>query len=202
MSVHLSFGFLPHMKKMELSFSPAIALMFIGAIGISVIIGIFIYFSYKSLDEANWWRNHTYDVIHATSQLKSDLSDLESDTRGYVLALDNHFLKTYDPRSLLISHDYSRLKELTRDGKNKNVNPVQLENLLSHRLFILNSLVKIAQSNYSSAEAKNKKTTSLIREGSLIRSVLNAQLANIEAEEMHLLTRRTLQLHKVDEQTR
>ena len=175
------------MKNLELSFSPAIALMFAGAIAISATIGIFIYYSFQSLDEANWWRNHTFDVIHATSQLRIDLSDLESDTRGYIVAQDNRFPKIYHQHSHDILNDFSRLKTLTQDGRNKNFKTIQVENLLTHRLAILNSLVTVAQSKGSSVEQKNKKIAGLIREGNLIRSVLNAQLTSAETAEKELL---------------
>jgi signal transduction histidine kinase len=190
------------MKKLELSFSPAIALMFAGAIAISAAIGIFIYYSFKSLDEATWWRNHTYDVIHATSQLRIDLSDLESDTRGYILSQDNRFLNSYKQRSQVVSDDFSRLKILTHDRQNKNFKAVQVENLVSQRLDVLSNLVAVAQAKDSSAERKNKKITGLIRQGNLIRSVLNAQFASIELGEKELLRNRTLQLQRVDQQTR
>jgi len=127
---------------------------------------------------------------------------LEADTRGYIVAQDNRFPKIYHQRSHNILNDFSRLKTLTQDGRNKSFKTIQVENLLTHRLAILNNLVTTAQSKRSSADQKNKKIAGLIREGNLIRSVLNAQLTNAEAAEKELLKNRTLKLQKVDEQTR
>ena len=108
--------------KVQLAFGSAIAIL--------LVVGAFSYRSIVVSSESDRWVRHTYEVLVKLQELRVAMEDVESSSRGFVLAGQESFLKTYRASVSSAEQCQATLRTLTAD------NPEQ-----QHRLTIVEGLV-------------------------------------------------------------
>ena len=91
------------------------ALVFIALLLISVIA----YTSINKLIDTAQWVTHTNIVLAEIRQMKSELQDVETGFRGYMLSGDEKFLTPFNDAVDQVGKGVQKLRELTKDNPNQ-----------------------------------------------------------------------------------
>ena len=109
-----------------------------------VIVGIAsacLYLSFRHLKEQQHWVDHTYTVMNEIQAVLSELKDVQSSQRGYVITGQETYLQPYTESVPLIHETLSHLEDLLED------NPVQMKSLQAlkakteHRISVAEDII-------------------------------------------------------------
>ena len=112
------------------------------ALVILAIIGISSHSSLNSLINAAKWQNHTYDVTNRLVETFSELQDMETGQRGFIITGEDRYLEPYNNARLKVEPSIKALRELT-------VDPAQQERIavlkakIDERLSILDNAIAL-----------------------------------------------------------
>jgi len=89
----------------------------------NVIVGFFIYKSYKGLKDSEKWVKHTEQVISLSGKILSLGIDLETASRGFTITNDSSFLEPMYSAEKIIFSNIGNLRQLTIDnpGQQKRI---------------------------------------------------------------------------------
>jgi len=102
-------------QKLTLSFTIPIVAIFL--------IAIVVYQNINSLLSANHWVDHTHKVIKEGDRLLSNMVDMETGMRGFLVAGKEEFLEPYHAGKTAFNSNVGKLKNTVRD------NPTQVKRL-------------------------------------------------------------------------
>src|SRR5579863_5215404 len=88
-----------------------------------ILVGVLSYRSMVRSDEDRQWVTHTHQVLEKLDAVLTNMLDVETGTRGYVLTGESSYLGPYNNAHDLVGQNLKELRELTAD------NPVQLRSL-------------------------------------------------------------------------
>jgi methyl-accepting chemotaxis protein len=172
----------------------------INAVSIFLIVLVFLvvsFFSYRTLLKIDTDENqviHSYQVITNIDTLISDLENMETGQRGYVITGQKSFLEPYNTSSANLTDTFSTLQKMTID------NPVQQQNLLVMKPLIdakvadlQNSILLRTNSGFNVALADVLTT-----KGKEIMDSIRVIVSNMHTEESSLLQSRTDDLIKIN----
>ncbi len=151
------------------------ALMLIGAAGVQ---------SYRSLDnllDLNERVEHTQEVLVQSGHLRANLSDAESNQRGYLVVPSEPFLRSYKSAVAAIPESLKRLRSLTVDNPNQQARIVELEALIEMRVARLKYLMAFRDTAAITDYA-------VMQVGANITERVDVVLAAMNDEEEHLYT--------------
>jgi methyl-accepting chemotaxis protein len=89
------------------------------ALAILAIIGGVTYRGTVTLTDTAEWVTHTHDVLEKLEAVLSDMKDVESGTRGYIITGEEKYLEPYRAALEMIHQHMSALRQLTRDNVNQ-----------------------------------------------------------------------------------
>jgi len=92
------------------------------------------YLSVQGLVDRMLWVTHTQDVLRETEMVISDLKDVETGVRGYLISGQDEFLVPYRNALANLPSHLGRLKELTVDNADQRKRVGALEQLSRKRL--------------------------------------------------------------------
>ena len=95
---------------------------YVFAVGIATlcVLGLVIYRVESRVEQASSWRSRTLRVTSVLSDLRFQLSDLESQQRGLILTGDPRFFDLYREALQRVDQDMILLRQLTTDGGQRN----------------------------------------------------------------------------------
>ncbi len=96
-----------------------------------------------TLLEANGWVRHTFLVIGDAEDIRADLLELESASRGYVATGDESFLKSIEGLQARLAESRKLLRTLTADNPNQQRRLDVMDPLIDSRLADLNRISNI-----------------------------------------------------------
>jgi len=129
---------------------------------------------------------HTRDVIETTQALLSDLQNVETGERGFIITGEEPYLESYTTGMAALHSDSSHLRQLTRDNPAQQVMLDTLSVLIGRRLNTLNEgIARRRTAGFDSA-------ASVVRlgHGKELMDGIRARLAGVNSSEQRLLERR------------
>ena len=100
------------------------------------------------LRQSREWVNHTHEVIENTQQLFSYTLDIESSTRGFLLAADPRLLDTYDSGRAAFPATATRLRRLVSDNPAETARVDRLITALAQRITLAVERVTMARQGH------------------------------------------------------
>ncbi len=163
--------------------------LLISTVIIAIIAIIFIAsISYKNLSQFNKsskWVEHTYNIKLNLERLLSNIQDLETYSRGYIITQDSLFIKNYEAKSIHIKKTFNEIKDLTKDNPEQVQNLAFLEKSINNRILLM-SKARIYSKNKKIFEEEFKKNFYLGKTSmDSIRFIIN-KMKSIEKQKLLL----------------
>lgn len=111
-----------------------LSLLFIGIATILILNNGLLYLNFSQVKDNQWWVEHTHQVIRELESVAANLSEIESEGRGYFLTKDASFLEQADVATADLSRHIDALKRLTADNPRQQETLQRLQELIQIRL--------------------------------------------------------------------
>ncbi len=145
------------------------------------------YLSVQGFMERAKWVEHTQDVLRETAEVLSDLKDVETGVRGYLISRQETFLVPYTDALASIPAHLGRLKELTVDNDDQQKRIRLLEQLADKRLQQAALLLRMARAENLVVSAPAREQ---IAASKLTMDELRDLVSDMRAREKMLLVQR------------
>lgn len=155
-------------------------------LGMLLVIAVLGAMTLLQVNAADYWLDHTRQVISANQQLLSDVRDAESAERGYIITGEGEYLQQYDSAARTIPKTQARLVGLTADNPQQQERLKALGTLIQQRMAVLKEAVQRRRDNGFDAAEQVVNSGHGLQVMNQIRDVAQA----IEAEEYRLLQER------------
>jgi PAS domain S-box-containing protein len=158
--------------------------------GVSVLaligIGWLSYRTTTNLITTENWISHTHEVIATLERGLAILTDAETSQRGFLLTGDERFLQDSQKAQAQIAEWTGNIRKLTADNLEQQQRLDKLEPLISQRLIMLNSRIKLRQEQGLQAAANSVAT----REGKQVMDQIWLDISEMRDAENELLLKR------------
>jgi diguanylate cyclase (GGDEF)-like protein/PAS domain S-box-containing protein len=151
------------------------------------IIGWFSLQGNRSLEEDGQWVSHSRDVLEASELLRSHVYDAAVARRAYTLWGDSTQIDAFSLASKSALDDFARLRKLTIDNAEQQINLARMEPLIMERLSLLKESVELHQKSHEDARQQDTLNDKSTR----ISTQLSELLDGFDKAERGLLQRRT-----------
>lgn len=151
----------------------------------------------KSFIEATGWNEHTNKVLYASEQVISEVKDVETGTRGYLLSADERFLAPYTNALTSLPVTISSLVFLTRDNELQQQRIKDVATLILRRIDISRTQIALRKR----AGIVTQEIISLSRRGAQTMDSIRAGIGVIQALEKGLLVERRQTARTADDKT-
>ncbi len=165
-------------KKLALGF-------FISVLAV-VVVGIIGFRGTTRAEEASERVRHTVEVQKQLALLLSDIVDVETATRGYVISGDPEFLGRAKTSRDEVDRSFTQIKNLTRDNALQQTRWIELRKLVDDRLTQLDDHIK----NTASATGTVERSRELTTAGRDLTLRIRQLVTDAHAEEQRLLDER------------
>jgi signal transduction histidine kinase len=168
------------------------------ALAILILVGVLSYRSMVRNDEDRQWVTHTHQVLEKLDAVLTNMLDIETGARGYVLAGEGSYLEPYNNALDHLRQNVKDVRELTVD------NPVQqraldrLEPMISEGLGAVRHPIEIRTKEGLAAGAESVRAGP----GKKFMDQIRGQLVEMKQEENRLLKSRTEEAAKSSRNTR
>ena len=81
-----------------------------------VILSVISYLSILSLEEGDYWVDHTYQVMASAANIQKHIVDMEAGQRGFLITGKETFLAPYNQGKLSLATEVAALKKLVSDS--------------------------------------------------------------------------------------
>ena len=132
------------------------------------------------------WISHTHEVIATLESGLAILTDAETSQRGFLLTGDEQFLQDFQKTQAQIVGWTGKIRKLTADNSEEQQRLDKLEPLISQRLAMLNSRIKLRQEQGLQAAANGVAT----REGKKMMDQIWQGVSEMRDAENELLLKR------------
>ncbi len=177
---------MPYRSRTSRLLMPFILVAAIAVVGLNTIFAVR---ALTTLDESQFWVEHTYQVINQVERIMGSAKDAETGARGYLITNDSAYLAPYTNGTRELPAELEAFTQLTRD------NPTQSRNAAEMRAVIAERLALLQQGLDLRTGGQNDGLHALIVSGTgkaqmdHLRSIADS----MEAEEHHLLITRVAQ---------
>jgi PAS domain S-box-containing protein len=182
-------------KHLSVKTLNAVLIFLIVAIFLAVL--IICYRSLLQIDTDEYWEIHSYQVQGNLDSLVSDLENMETGERGYVITGQTSFLQPYTDALPDVAIQFQALQTLTTDNAIQQKNLATMKPLIAAKLANLQDTISL-RTNDGFAAAQAKVSTD---EGKQIMDSIRVIVANMQTEEARLLLVRTNDLAKTNAMT-
>ncbi|AWN54858.1 CHASE3 domain-containing protein [Methylobacterium sp. 17Sr1-1] len=100
----------------NLKIVPKLAIAFGSLVAVTLTVNALNYWSFQSIEERNYWTEHTQAVLHAVDDALAGMLNQETGVRGYLLAADPSFLAPYRQGQQTYRAAITEAKRLTADN--------------------------------------------------------------------------------------
>ncbi|MBL8797246.1 MAG: PAS domain S-box protein [Planctomycetia bacterium] len=120
----------------KMSAGLGLAVFLVAALGVASFLSL-----RRSLDDARQVK-HTHEVLEAIQETLSQLKDVETGQRGYVITGDDEYLEPYRAARHSLDANLARLRQLTVDNTGQQRRLDELEPLIARRLQLAHAAVE------------------------------------------------------------
>lgn len=149
-------------------------------------INIVTFLQIDKFTSANQWVIHSYKVINTTNNILLEILNAESETRGFIITNEEHFISTVDQTINKAMENFTLAKTLTQDNPKQLELFKDLEPLLKARINILNKSIQFAKSKI----INTPKGIDIINQAQTISGNIKDIIREIILIEVNLLERR------------
>jgi CHASE3 domain sensor protein len=156
--------------------------------------------SYRNADlliETERWVEHTHQVRAKLADLLSQLKDVETDQRGYIITGDESYLDPYKPALAGIRTALAELKNLTSDNPNQQRRFAGVTPLIESKLTIVDEAITMRRSQGFDAALKIVAANT----GKTYMDQIRAILSEADREEQSLLQKRSAEARASSDMT-
>src|ERR1700686_2119534 len=156
------------------------------ALAILILVGVLSYRTMVHSDDDRQWVEHTHLVMEKLDAVLTNMLDIETGERGYILAGEAVYLEPYNIALDRVRQNLKDIRDLIGDNPDQKRTLDQLEPMISERLGIARGQVELSTREGLSAGAES------VREGSGRQSMdqIRSQLAEMKKQENNLLKSR------------
>jgi signal transduction histidine kinase/CHASE3 domain sensor protein len=158
------------------------------ALAVFVGVGVFLYVHLQRYGERTAWVQHTMQVITTSEAALSDLKDLETGQRGYLLAGKEDFLEPYEQSIRIVRTRLDKVEALTADNPEQQARLHALRPLVEQKIAFANRTIDVFRRDPARAHAMIAS-----REGKLVMDEIRRHVDEIVREEQRLLAVRAEQ---------
>ncbi|HZX15211.1 MAG TPA: CHASE3 domain-containing protein, partial [Thermodesulfobacteriota bacterium] len=158
---------------MEFPIGKKISLGFGLALLVLSIISVFSYLSITEFIKTNDMQQNIDDVSKNLERVFSQLKDVESSQRGYVITGQESYMEPYKVAIVSIDQGIKNLRELTADNPNQRRRLNTLESMISEKLDFAKERIELRRNEGFEAAARKIKTGEGKRTMDGIRKVIN-----------------------------
>lgn len=149
---------------------------------------------HRQVTDARHWVRHTREVIEASHILLSQMLDLETRQRAYLLTFDETHLGSYADALNRLTADVRALQGLVADNPSQERSVVALGEVIERRLAELNRTLAFAKQGRHVAALENVRAGS----GRELMDEVRVRIAGLIETEKHLLDMREQELGRVE----
>ncbi|MEH2171716.1 sensor histidine kinase [Nostoc sp.] len=169
---------------------------FVTAVAIMTGVGIISYLSLLQYKENAQWVTHTREVLEKTKEVMSEIKDVETGQRGYLLTGKERYLEPYHAATGEIAQKLKTLRQLTADNPNQQQRLDRLEPLITRKLVLIEQTINARSKNLESA-LQIVQTD----QGQQIMEEIRMLTTAMENEENELLKQRSMEANASAHQT-
>jgi signal transduction histidine kinase len=153
------------------------------ALAVFVGVAAILFVHFQRYGERTQWVQHTLQVMTVASAALSDLKDIETGERGYLLAGEEDFLEPYDRAIKVVRARLMTAEALTADNPSQQARFHQLRPLVEQKIAFARDTIDMFRRGQRS-EAQAKVAT---REGKLLMDDIRQRIDEILNQELELL---------------
>jgi CHASE3 domain sensor protein len=164
---------------------------------ILVILSVVTFENTQRLVQTNYWVTHTVEVLGTLNELLSDLQDVETGQRGFVITGKDEFLEPFERGLSLSRKSYAKVQELTADNLHQQRRLDVLLPVMKERVAFAESVIKVRKENGF------EPSSQLISSGKDKRMMddIRKMIAEMIAEENELLIHRSSESEAASKQS-
>jgi PAS domain S-box-containing protein len=156
------------------------------AIVILVVAGAVSYHSVVMSSESDRWVRHTHEVLESLQNLVSDVTNIESSARGFLLTGDTSYIESYRASRVSAGLDEADLRKLTVDNPQQQRELPALEALMARKIQLGDTAIGLRQEKGFEAASDLIKTGA----GQKVMNDFRAGVRKMQEEELQLLALR------------
>jgi PAS domain S-box-containing protein len=165
-------------RKAQLTFGLAIVILLAA--------GAVSYYSVAMSGESTRWVRHTHKVLDSLQNLVSDVTNLESSARGFVLTGDHSYIESYVASTANAELDEAGLRNLTADNSQQQRELPALEALMARKIQLGDTAINLRQTQGLEAPVDLVKTGV----GQRVMNDFRARVREMKEQELQLLALR------------
>ena len=165
-------------RKVQLTFGVAIVIL--------VVAGAVSYHSVVMSSESDRWVRHTHEVLESLQNLVSDVTNIESSARGFLLTGDTSYIESYRASRVSAGLDEADLRKLTVDNPQQQRELPALEALMARKIQLGDTAIGLRQEKGFEAASDLVKTGV----GQRVMNDFRAGVRKMQEEELQLLALR------------
>jgi Osmosensitive K+ channel histidine kinase len=177
-----------------------LSVKFINAVSIFSIVLVFLivagvcYQSLLKIDTDEYWEIHSYQVSGNIDILLSDLENMETGQRGYIITGQQSFLAPFNSGFADVNKTFLILQKLTSDNSVQQKNLAQMKPLIDAKITDMQNSISLRTNEGLDAAQAHVLTD----KGKQIMDSIRAIVANMQTEEASLLQIRTKDLAQIN----
>ncbi len=151
-----------------------------------LVVGVLSFWSARRALDAAGWVTHTHEVLVRLDNLLTDMVDVETAGRGYVITGDPGYLAPYQRGRVAMDTNFRATRALTRDQPDQQRRLAELAPLLERRIAVADAVIAARRT------AGFEPAAELVRgnRGRALMDSIRTAVRMLEAEEQRLLTMR------------
>jgi signal transduction histidine kinase len=167
-------------------------------VAIFLVVSFLCYRSLLRIDTDEYWEIHSYQVVGSLDVLISDLENMETGERGYIITGQEIFLQPYTAALPDVEVRIKALQELTADNATQQQSLSTMQPLVVAKLADLQSLISLRK-NDGFTIAQAEVTTD---KGKVTMDAIRVVVTNVQTTEAGLLQTRTNDLSQTNAATK
>jgi PAS domain S-box-containing protein len=172
----------------------------VGFVQLLIVLALVIFLFHQnnqSFIEATGWNEHTNTVLYASEQVISEVKDVETGTRGYLLSADENFLRPYYNALTSLPRTISSLVFLTRDNELQQQRIREVAQLILRRIAVSRKQIALRKQG----GIVTPEIVSLSRQGARTMDSIRSGIGVIQGLEKKLLVERRQTAYTADGRT-
>ena len=182
-------------KKLSVKFINAVSIFLI--VLVFLVVSFICYQSLLKIDTDEYWEIHSYQVSLNIDALLSDLENMETGQRGYVITGQQSFLEPFNSGLTDVYKTFQALQKLTADNSVQQKYLSQMKPLIDAKIADMQNNISLRTNSGFLAAQANVSTD----KGKQIMDSIRVIVANMQTEEAGLLQIRTKDLAQVNSMT-
>src|ERR1700733_7022611 len=135
--------------------------------------------SLKSIEESQYWVEHTWQVIDQVERVMGSAEDADSGARRYLLSGEEGYLEEYKTATRELGPELDRFQQLTQDNPTQQSRSRAMRSILVQRMASLEERIQEGQHGNRGMQ----QTLALLNSGRVEQEHLRSLASEMEIEE-------------------